>query len=120
MAASAAFLTTCRAAIILQPEYTAFNTALSSFATSSRSQRSYYWQQCFDDGQAGLSPAYRLRAAIRGVVTSLQARNGVTDLDRETAVQTLCREYVGEQRRPTNAVEEAALLQQAIVQDMLS
>lgn len=119
MAATAAFLTTCRTAIAASPVLTAFQTAYAALASASRATKPVQWNAVYDNGQEGQSPAYRLRAEIRAIVTSLGEAT-VTPLDREAAIQTLSAEYVPTVRRPRNAVQEQAALQQLLIEDMLS
>lgn len=113
MAVSDAYLATCRARIDATAEKSAFTTALTAFADAKAANRGAKWQACFSDAQAGLSPAYQLRKAIRDIVT---AHNGGDDgtysaLDVEAAVRTLCAEYVPSVKPPLTAQEEEAVLE---------
>lgn len=121
MPISTDFLNTCRTSIIAQPEYTAFNTAHAAYVSASRASKPVYWVAAYDNAQAGQSPAYRLHAAIRSVVTSQAAiSGGLSDGERETAIQTLAAEYIPNTKRPRDAVQEAAELDKLIREDRVS
>lgn len=113
MSVSDAFLSTCRTRIDATSEKSAFQTAFTTFADATHTDRGRYWHEAFGDGQAGLSPAYRLRKAIRDIVT---AHNGESDgsysqLDIEAAVRTLCNQYVPSGQKPLTAHEEEAVIE---------
>ena len=109
MAISSAFLTTCRAAIILTPEYTAYQAALAALDAASEPDRLAKWQAAYNDAQAGLSPAYRLRRAIRDVVMN-QDLSLLGALEREQVCQTLAGMYLRDDERPLTSAEDAAAL----------
>lgn len=119
MAVTAAFLASCRSAIVATAEYTAFNTAYALYASASRSSRANYWYLAYGDNQAGLSPAYRLRKAIRDTVLGL-ADSTVTPTERESAYRTLAAEYVQDIAPPMDQNTEKAALEKAILEDQLS
>lgn len=118
MAVTESFLATCRTAIELLPELTTFRDAYSSFDTCSRNDKGLYWHAAYGDAQSGLSPAYRLRAAIRETV---RANGGsVTAIDQESAYQTLVGQYVPNINKPIPADQEQAELQRILLEDLMS
>jgi hypothetical protein len=120
MAVSAAFLTTARSVIADSAEYAAFQTAYAAYASASRSQRAAEWNDCFSNAQVGLSPAYRLEKAIRDAVFGADGVSALSPLDLEAAVRQLSGEYLPRPKRPASASEEAAQLQELMIQDAVS
>jgi hypothetical protein len=119
VAVTAAFLAARRTEIALLAELTAFQAAVATLNATSAADYGRYWQAAFGDAQAGLSPAYRLRKAIRDTVRG--AADGTQSaLDLEGAYRTLVGEYVSEPPAPTNFNDDAALLQQILTEDALS
>lgn len=119
MAASASFLESCRVQIRVLPELTAFTAALASYNGAARGDRGRYWYLAFNDNQAGLSPAYRLRRAIRDIVTAYVDSTANAG-DREAACVTLANEFCPDTPSPQSTGQEAAELQTAIIDDLLS
>lgn len=91
MAASASFLNTCQAAIVLLPQYTAFQAAWQALSAAPEAIRLAAWQACYGDGQLGQSPAYNLRRAIRDVIanTKVSLATVLSPGDTEAAYQYL-------------------------------
>jgi len=115
------FLSTCRTTISATAEYTAFQTALTNYTSSSASNRHRYWTAAYDNAQAGQSPAYRLHAAVRGAVTAQAAiTGGISETERETAIRTLAAEYIPNIKRPLRDAEEQAALTSLLLQEQLS
>lgn len=100
MPASLAFLNTALATIRDTPEYAAFQTALLAYSAAGEEQKQAKWNAAYSDNQAGLSPAYRLRRAIRAVVVNTQASEEVT-LSRADAEAAYV--YLVEQVAPASA-----------------
>ena len=115
---STTLMDTFRSAVEDEPELAAFRTAYAAFDAASRADKGGYWQAAFDDAQAGMSPAYRLKRAIRGVVASLGG--SLTPLGREAAYRALAAQYVPEVPPPAPAEQEAVALQQLLIQELLS
>jgi hypothetical protein len=91
MAASPSFLQSCQAAIVLLPQYAAFQAACAALSAAGEAGRAAAWQACYGDGQIGLSPAHGLRRAIRDVIVNEQYALAVTlsQADAEAAYQQL-------------------------------
>ncbi len=91
MPASASFLNSCNTAVRLTPEYAAFVAALAALSSAGEEQRLGVWNAAYSDAQPGLSPAYRLRRAVRATVADQQAILVValSQEDSEAAYQTL-------------------------------
>lgn len=119
MPISESFLATCRATIDDQAELTTFRTAFGLYESASHANKSQYWHLAFNDAQAGLSPAYALKAVIRGVAQTT-ADSTISPLERESAYRTLVAEYVPDVKQPMTAPEEAAALTELLVQELLS
>lgn len=116
MAVTEAFLASCRTAIEASPELAAFRTAYAAFDAAPRSSKGRYWRAAFDDAQAGLSPAYRVKKLVRETVQAL-ADGTVTAMERETAYRTLAGQYAPSVREPQSTTEVAAELQRVIQED---
>lgn len=119
MAVTAAFLDTCRGLIAATPELTAFRAAYATYNSAARADKARYWNACFSDAQAGMSPAYRLRKVIRDTV-SAQGVASLTALEVQDAYRTLVGEYVQKPERPMTAPEEEAALQSLLLREQLS
>jgi len=121
MALTDSFLATCRAAIALLPELATFRTAKTLAETGTRAQRTAAWNAAYSDAQAGLSPAYRLRKAVRDTVNAQADTAGTLGLlDRESAYQTLVAEVVTTVPPPSSAAAEYAAFQRLVTEDQLS
>lgn len=114
-----AFMAACRAAVANLPELTAFRAALAALAGASRAARPALYQAAYGDNQAGLSPAYRLRKAIRDTVGAT-ADATVSPGEREAAYATLAAEFAPAYAPPTPADQEQAELERLILEDQLS
>lgn len=121
MAVTEAFLQTCRDLIDDLPELTAFRAAYANFASASHDDKGRYWFLTYGDAQSGLSPAYRLRAAIRQTVEG-QAGNDatITPADRQSAYSSLTGQYVPQEAKPMKTAEEKAALQTLLLNELLS
>lgn len=113
------FMASCRAAIDDLPELTTFRAALAALAGATRAARPALYQAAYGDNQAGLSPAYRLRKAIRDTVGAT-ADATVSPGERETAYATLAAEFAPAYAPPTPADQEQAELERLILEDQLS
>lgn len=121
MALTASFLATCRTVIATLPELATFRTAKTLAETGTRAQRTAAWQAAYGDAQSGLSPAYRLRKAVRDTVNAQADSNGTLGpLDRETAYQTLVAEVVTVVPPPSSAAAEYAAFQRLVTEDQMS
>lgn len=109
MAISNALLTTCRAAIVLTPEYTAYRAALAALDAASEPDRLTKWTLAYSDAQLGGSPALQLRQAIRAVVLN-QDLSALSVPEREEICRTLAALYLRDDERPQTAAEERATL----------
>ncbi len=116
MAVAESFLTSCRTVIAALPELTAFRTAYALFDAAARANKGRYWCLAFDDAQAGMSPAYRLKKAIRDTVNG-HADAPTTQSDRESAYRTLAAQYVPALERPRDNADELAELHRLIQED---
>lgn len=119
MAASVTFLDSRRTEIAACPELTTFQTAAAAFGAASRGNRLLYWVAAYGDNQVGLSPAYRLRRAIRDFVTAAGA-GVLTQADIEATYQSLVNEYAPHTPRPNTRNQDQAALEAALVEDALS
>lgn len=119
MAVTEAFLSSCRDAIEASPELAAFRTAYAAFDAAPRSSKGRYWRAAYDDAQAGLSPAYRVKKVVRDTVQAL-ADGTVTAMERESAYRTLAGQYVPNVREPQLPAEAAAELQRVIQEDRVT
>lgn len=113
------FLDTCTTSILLLPELTTFRTAYALYDAASQTDRPGYWADAFDDAQSGLSPAYRLRKAIRDIVRSTVDAT-ISPTEREEAYRTLTALYVPDIKPPRPYAEEAADLQDLLTRELLS
>lgn len=114
MAASDAFMVTCRALVAALPELAAFRAALLALETAGDDQQRARWQDAYGDARTGLSPAYRLRRAVRDVVIGQAEALGAGSLgpaDREDAYRRLAAEVVPDVRQPDNPDEERRTLE---------
>ncbi len=124
MPASASFLAACATAIGLLPERTAFAAAQVTLSAAGEDNRQAAWNTLYNDGQASLSLAYRLRRAIRDVVSNVQVSQGVTLslADVEAANQALSASAVPEVAAPgafataSTLSTDADLLRQVLYQ----
>lgn len=91
MPASASFLSTCLATVQATPEYAAFAVATAALSAAGEDARQAKWKLAYDDAQPGLSPAYRLRRAVRDAIANAMVSQTVdlSPADREAAYQTL-------------------------------
>lgn len=119
MAVTEAFLASCRTAVEATPELTAFRAAYALYDAATRANKSRYWRLAFDDAQAGLSPAYRLKKVCRETVLAL-ADATVTASERESAYRTLATQYVPDVPEPAPVEQEQAELQRLIIQELAS
>lgn len=119
MAAPAAFLASRRTEILLLPEYTAYQTALTNYGNAAPADQGRYWAVLFDDAPVAKSAAYRLRAAIRETVRAAQDGT-VSPLDLEGACSSLAAEYVTDIPKPTSAAEDQALIQGLLLEDAVT
>ena len=105
MAVSASFLATALATIQSTPEYATFTAALARLSAAAEDDRQARWNDAYSDGQVGLSPAYRLRRAIRDAITNTAVSSGVTlsPADAEGAYQTLVAQVAPEGQPPAPA-----------------
>lgn len=99
MTVSPSFLATCKAAALLLPEYATFAAALAALSSAAEEDRQARWRDCYSDAQAGMSPAYRFRRAVRDVIAN-NATNDHSPADRESAYQTLTADLASEQPPP--------------------
>lgn len=113
------YLAACRLVIQSLPELTAFRSALAVTETATRADRVRSWHATYDDAQAGHSPAYRLRRAVRDVVNA-QADASITLLERESAYRTLVTEVVPEMARPLTDEQETEAFEKLLREDRLS
>lgn len=121
MPVTASFLDTCRTAIYALPERAAFLASLATASGASRPARAAAWLRTFGDNQAGGSPAYRLRKAIRDVVQAQADTAGtLSPLDRESAYRTLVAEQGTHARQPASDAVENAEFQRLALQELLS
>jgi hypothetical protein len=118
MPTTAAYLTTCRTAIAASPELTAFRTAIALIA-GTRTNRARYWWLAYNDAQAGMSPAYRLRKSIRDTVNA-NADATISLTERESAYQSFVLEFAPTMTRPMDAAQEQAELERLLIEDQLS
>lgn len=115
------FLSTCRASINAQPEVATFRTAFAAFETASHNSKGAQWVAVYSDAQSGMSPAYQLRKVIRDTTTALAiSTGGISPTEREEAIRTLCGQYVPDVTRPLTNEQEAAALQELLIQEQLS
>ncbi len=107
MPASAAFMAAATAAVRLLPEYAALQTSVATLSAAGEEGRQAAWNAIYGDGQVGLSPAYRLRRAIRDVVKNTEVSQGVvlSQVDREAACQSLAASWVPDVPTPTRQAE---------------
>lgn len=119
MPITVSFLNTCRAAVNASAELAAFRAAQAAYGAAARPDKARLYQACYGDAQAGLSPAYRLRAAVREAVRA-SADATVSPLEQEEAYRTLVGEYAPHVRRPQTALEDQADLEAALLEDALS
>ena len=112
MAISSAFLTTVRAAIILTPEYAAYQAAVAVLDGASETDRLAKWQLAYGS-QAGDSLAMQLRRAIRNVILN-QDLSALSTLERESAYRTLEAIYVRVDDKPLTSAEEIAALTELV------
>lgn len=119
MALTTAFLSSCRSSINSLSELSAFRTALAAVGTGSRAERLAAYIATYEPTTTRQSLAYLLRGRIRGVVNAA-ANGGQGPLDLESAYQTLTAEYVPTATKPPSDAEEAAALDQLIIQEQLS
>ncbi len=108
-----------RAQIVASVAYSTYNTAHAAFVAASRSARPVLWHAAYSDSQDGLSPAYRLKTAIRDAINSLSPAT-VTDSEREETFRTLASQYVASPPRPRTAIEEQVELQKLLIEDAAS
>jgi hypothetical protein len=108
-----------RAQIVASVAYSAYNTAHAAFVAASRSARPALGHAAYSDAQEGLSPAYRLKTAIRDAIASL-APATVTAAEREETYRTLVEQYVATPTRPRTAIEDQVELQKLLIEDAAS
>lgn len=121
MPISDSFLGTCRGLIDDLPELSTFRAALANITSTSRAARSAAWAGAFGDAQAGLSPAYRLRRAIRDTVNSqADIAGNMSGLDRESAYRTMAAEFVPEVPPPPTLAAERDELERLRLEDSMS
>lgn len=113
------FLNTCRTAITGLPELTTYRAAVVALGAAAKASRPALWYATYGDNQAGLSPAYRLRKAIRDTVRA-NADATVSPLEQEEAYRTLAADYVSVPDPPKNAEQEAAEYAAMLVEDAVS
>lgn len=103
MAASASFLSAALASARASAEYATFAAARAAFAAAPEGSRQARWSDCYSDAQPGLSPAYRLRRALRDVVANTQISQSVTlsPAESEAAYQFLVAQLVPEVSAPS-------------------
>ncbi len=124
MPASASFLAACNTAIALLPERAAFAAAQVTLSAAGEDGRQAAWNTLYNDGQAGLSLAYRLRRAIRDVMANVSVSQGValSFADSEAAYQLLTAQAVPEVAAPgafanaSTLSADADLLRQVLYQ----
>lgn len=109
MAISSAFLTTCRASIVLTTEYTDYAAALNVFDAASEPDKLAKWLLLNGDSQTGGSMAMRLRVAIREVVRN-QDLADLSTLEREEVVRTLSGMYLRSDDKPQTEAEKFVVL----------
>jgi hypothetical protein len=119
VAVTVTLLNNCRTALAGRPELTAYQTARDAYGAGSDAARPALWYAAFGDNQANLSPAYRLKVAIRETIAQ-QADATVTPAERETAYRQLVSEYVQDVPKPTSRTDEQADLVAAINEDLLA
>ena len=121
MALTDAFVQTCRTAINLTPEVTAFRTAAAAALTGTRTARIAAWYATYSPGVNGLCPALSLRKAIRDTVNAQADISGALGpLDRESAYRTLSAEFVPDYARPPSDADESAALATLLLQEQMS
>ncbi len=108
MAISNALLTTCRAAIILTPAYTAYTAAMSALDVANEPGKLAKWEAAYGHRDGG-SLAMQLRVAIREVVRD-QDLSLLSVLERESICGTLAGLYLRDDEKPLSPAEEAAQL----------
>jgi hypothetical protein len=118
MAASESFLTTCRTAIALLSELTAFRAAYATFDAASADDKGQYWQAVYGPLSTGPSLAYRLRSKIREIVTVTDST--VVGADKEEAYRTLVTQYVPNVQQPPTTEQREAELEAMLLRSQLS
>ena len=117
MAIAATFMDTCRALVIATPEYTAFRAALSVLDGAGGNGALTAWYICYGNAQLGLSPAYRLRKAIRETIAA--QGSALSPVEREEAYRSLDADLVPIHERPRTRAERRGDLMDLAVAQML-
>lgn len=116
MPVTESFLATCRTAIELTAQFTAYRTAYALYdAASTAADKAVYWNDCFSDAQLGQSPAMALKKAIRETVLA-NADATITATERESAYRTLKAYYVGDPAPPLNDAERQKIIEDLLIQ----
>lgn len=111
MPASASFLATSQALVVASPEYVAFQAALAALSAAGEDGRQAAWNACYNDGQFGASPAYRLRKVVRDAVANTMFSSGTAlgQSDAEAAYQLLAAQLVPESPAPSPVPVKSAV-----------